>query len=155
MIRLGGHPKAWLALLMCAALVGCGPSRAELAADLDRFTVPADWHHAGTVTRDGIGCVASYPCPVATSYYVAAGEPAEVYAEAAEMLLEGGFTIEERSQDPCDRPAGLSICSARAAAGDRQVLLQIWSADRQLDDIDIQDRSGPIVTLAIWKRDSA
>ena len=146
-------------MLICLTLVACGGSSfEELGADLDRIPVPDEWRFAETVTNGpggDIECVPGFTvpsCPKVTRYYVAGGGSAlEVSTHAAEMLTEAEFTMDDPSNDPCDRSLGGSLCSVHATAGDRRVWVQVWSPDYDFSDVSIEDRSGPIVSVSVWR----
>ena len=153
---------AWLTFVMiCSALVACGgASFDELGADLDGLQVPDDWRLEETLTNGPGGDIECVPgfngpsCPMLTRYYVSGEDSAlDVVTHATEMLTEAEFTMEVPPSDPCDRMAGGSLCSVHASAGDRRVWVQVWSPDYEFSDVSIEDRSGPIVSVSVWRED--
>jgi hypothetical protein len=131
-----------------------------LSSDLDKLSVPDSWRLAGSRTNGPGGdleCVPNYDnpiCPGVTRYYVATGSPSEVYEQGAQMVVDAGFTIDSRSFDRCDRDtrgsAG-SLCWAQAVADDRRLWVQIWPPDATFSEVEIEDRTGPIVSVAVWR----
>jgi hypothetical protein len=159
-VTLGRLGFAKLALaVMCLALAACGnyPTFDELGADFDALRVPAGWRLADTLTNGPGGDIECVPqlstpgCPKVIRYYVAQGSPLEVYEQAAEMVVAAGFAIDAAPNRPCDRWPGTSLCSAHAIANDRRLWVQVWSPDSQFTNVEIEDRSGPIVSVSVWR----
>lgn len=153
----------WLFVLLCTGLAGCGyPSVNELKSELEKLPVPSDWRLADTVSYGSGGDVECVPqvngpaCPMATGYYVVEATPLEAYEQGTEMLVNAGFKFDSGGVEPCDRPAGTSLCSTEAFADDRRIWLQVWTAGSQPSGADIGDSKNPVVSISTWSegRDS-
>jgi hypothetical protein len=148
-------------VLLCVGLTACDhPSFEELNADLDALAIPDGWRLADTLTNGPGGDIECLPaigsrsCPQVIRYYVATGTAEEVYRQGEAMLVDAGFVVDPPHADPCDRSAGLPECYTPAAANDKHIALQVFSADqefRAVGDIEIGDRSGPIVSISAWR----
>jgi hypothetical protein len=146
-------------VVVCLALAACGnsPSFDEFGSDLDKLSVPGSWRLAGSVT-DGRGgdhecdpIVASPVCPNVSRYYVAEGATRDVYEQAAEMLVGAGLTLESTGLDPCDRLEGMSLCSVQGVVNDRRMWVQVWPPEAEFTGIQIEDATGPIVSVTVWR----
>lgn len=149
----------WAVVVICLALAACGnsPSFDELNSDLEKLAVPDAWRLAAseTVGRGGdVECdpvVGSPFCPKVIRYYVTTGTPREAYEQAAQMVVDAGFVFESTELDPCDRLPSSSECTAVAVANDRRLAIQVWPPDADLSALKIEDATGPIVSVTVWR----
>lgn len=147
-----------IGLFFCV-LVGCGgPSLGQLASDLDELAVPDAWHLVATFTNGPGGDIECVPnldsttCPQLIRYYVASGSAEDTYAQGEKLLVDSGFTLAPFPGDPCDLSlSGRPTCLMNARAGERRLRLEVFSEPDKVPNVQISERSGPIVALAAWR----
>ncbi len=150
-----------LVVLLSLVLAGCGyPSFDELNAELDKLAVPTSWRLADTLTNGPGGDIECVPpiagrdCPKVIRYYVATGSSEDAYRQGEQLLTDAGFVLDSRRSEPCDLPAGLAACETSAVDADKRIRLQVFTPDHDFGDrgdIRIENRSGPIVSISMWR----
>jgi hypothetical protein len=157
-------PLLAILAVVVMTLAACAnyPSFNELGGDLDKLAIPQSWRLASTLANGPGGDVECVPhmetpdCPQLVRYYVATGSPEEAYQQGERTLLNAGFALDALPGGPCSLRPGRAVCTTDATAGDQRVWLRAFPADYDFTEIDIEDRSGPIVVISMWRewRDS-
>jgi hypothetical protein len=131
--------KWFLAMVVAAVVVGCGPGAAHYATVLDELAFPTAWELARTQVRDEggeVNCshVVSPGCPAVVRFYLVDARASDIYAEAKQVVTTAGYSINDEFYPACDAPPSGPACTFYALKDADQITVDVYNAGGGGDD---------------------
>ncbi len=151
--KMARRPSLLLAVASVVIVTACtGPGPAHFAAILDELTIPSGWELARTQVRGPDGDQNCDPlvnagCPGVVRYYLADGQPVDVYRSARDAVIEAGFAI-DREFDPeaCDAPPSAPACGFFASRDADRIRINVHAPGLTLVRASAIDRLTVLMT---------
>jgi hypothetical protein len=149
----GAGRRVIIVLVVTATVLGCvsGPDLSHYVEIIDKIPIPQGWQLVHTQNADPAvddGCSRLFPsCPSVMRWYLADGEPSDLYPPSKQLLRDAGFSIRQEIAPDCDTPPSAAACGLVADAGEDVVRINLFNAGEDPAGLGIADPARSLVLV--------